>query len=119
MVRHPCERVLSWAWHYKALRKRDDPVARVIELGSAQPSPNLPYLFRDPALAVVIRHEHLTDDLADLSQRPGIDLVAHLPVTKGGNRASRTGAADLLSADRKARIRARDRAFFDACGYRP
>ena len=27
MVRHPCEQVLSRAWHQKALRKRDDPVA--------------------------------------------------------------------------------------------
>ena len=92
---------------------------RVIDLGIAQPSPNLPYLFCDPAPAVVIRYEHLTNDLAALSQRLGFDLVARLPVTGGGNRTSRTGAADLPGADQKACILARDRAIFDAFGYRP
>ncbi|WP_395542085.1 hypothetical protein [Neotabrizicola sp. sgz301269] len=118
IVRHPYEQIVSWAWHQKKLRGLDVPLSQVIDAGIALPSPNMPYLFdRHRRPDCVVRYEHMAEDLAQVSDRAGLDLAAHMPVTKGGHRADRKPAPEMLSAAQKAALYDRDRLIFDAFGY--
>ncbi len=118
IVRHPYEQTVSWAWHQKTLRGLDAPLSQVIDTGIARRSPNLPYLFdRRRRPDFVIRYEHMAEDLAPVSDRVGLDLAAHMPVTKGGHRGDRKPASDILSASQKAALQARDRLIFESFGY--
>lgn len=117
MVRHPYEQIVSWAWHQKKLRASEAPVGEIIEHGLALPSPNLPYLFDARRPDFVIRYETMAEDLAQLSDRAGLDLTAHMTNAKGSYRSGRESAADLLTPTQKAALQVRDRAIFDTYGY--
>ncbi len=117
MVRHPYEQLVSWAWHHKRLAGGDVSLSSMIDRGLALPSPNLPYLFDRRRPDFVIRYENLAQDLARLSERAGVDLLAHMTDAKGSHRSDRTAAAQALNPAQKAALLVRDRAIFDTFGY--
>ena len=117
MVRHPYEQIVSWAWHQKKLRKSDAALSVFLDEGLRLPSPNLPYLFGAKRPDHVIRYECMADDIARVSDLVNLDLISHMPLAKGGHRADRKQASEVLSQSQKEALFARDKQIFDAFGY--
>lgn len=98
-----------------------DPAAlsREIDAMLTQPAASAPYFWFEgaPAADVVLRYEHLTDDLGALEARCGLVLVSNLPLTKHQSRHDRRPATEVLSEVQKRRCREVHRQEFELFGY--
>lgn len=122
--RHPYEKALSQACHWKARRAefRDSDLGAVIDaVIEAGRYVNYPLYFIDgkPAVHRVIRYEHLRDELNAILRELRLGPLGELPLAKSGFRPDPRPARELLSPSQKARILRDAKPEFDCFGYEP
>jgi hypothetical protein len=121
--RHPYEKAVSQAWFSWARQGRPDGdfAAFLDEQVRKGPYANGRFYRIEgrPVLDRVLRYERLDEELREVAGRFGLALPEPLPRIKGGFRADRRPAAEVLSDDQKAAIYERCRDEFELMGYRP
>jgi len=115
ICRDPYEQLVSYAWH---LSKTAGPAfEQMLEKVLDKDPINDAYLFGPRKPDIVLRYETLREDLTDLEQRFGLNLVENLPHTKHKARGDRRPARETLSEDHKARCYRKYRRTFETFGY--
>ena len=119
--RHPYEKTVSAAFYQYAERKHG-PIESFLDVVIARGS------FRNfdrysingnVVTDVLLRHESLSDEWADLGRRLGIDSLPELPRAKSTYRKDPRPATEILNAAQKARVRSVCAEEFELLGYEP
>lgn len=115
VVRDPYEQLVSFAWH--KVKATGAPFDQMLGEALEKEPLNDAYLFGSRKPDIVLRYEHLREDLTDLEQRFGLNLVENLPHTKHKARGDRRPARETLSEAHKARCYEKYRRTFETFGY--
>lgn len=115
ICRDPYEQLVSYAWHKS--KSSGASFGEMLEKVLNKAPVNDAYLFGSRKPDIVLRYEHLREDLTDLEQRFGLNLVANLPHTKHKVRGDRRPARETLSEAHKARCYEKYRRTFETFGY--
>lgn len=113
VCRHPYEQLVSQAFFQ--MRHGEADFSQTVDRILDKPSPNSAiYLLEGkPVIDFFIRYESLSEDIAALERRVGLELLTAMPHAKAGFRSDRRPAADQLNTEQKARCRKINRWEFD------
>lgn len=123
ICRHPYEQLVSHAYWKMRNHARSDlgDVHTKIDQLLEEPSHNEQFylLGGKKVCDMIIRYEHLREDLEKIERQFGLSLLDRLPLTKENTRKDRRPAHEFLSRRQMIRCYKRNRLEFEMFGYDP
>lgn len=122
ITRHPYEQLISQAyWLHQGKRRRNLPIAQIIDELLAEPAPNTPYYFSNgkKLCDLYMKMESFQTDVVDLENNLGVKIWQYMPMTKKSSSGARPKAKDILTQQQKIKVQERSKLEFEHFDYDP